>query len=49
MKDARDRRDDDDRDNGTNGDDRKGELILEVEGCQSLIRTSSLGFSNSCP
>lgn len=28
MKDVRDRRDDDDRENGTNGDDRKGDEVL---------------------
>ena len=32
MKDIRDRRDDEDRENGTNGDDRKGSLIPDGEG-----------------
>ena len=32
MKDVRDRRDDDDRENGTNGDDRKGIILRDSEG-----------------
>ena len=28
MKDVRDRRDDDDRENGANGDDRKGNMLV---------------------
>ena len=30
MKDVRDRRDDDDRENGTNGEDHKGKIKLKV-------------------
>lgn len=30
MKDVRDRRDDDDRENGTNGDDHKGEDVTRI-------------------
>lgn len=30
MKDVRDRRDDDDRENGTNGDDHKGENLNRI-------------------
>lgn len=35
MKDVRDRREDDDRENGTNGDDRKG-LTRDVESSDSI-------------
>ena len=38
MKDVRDRRDDDDRENGTNGDDRKG----MTESCQLVSQVADV-------